>query len=244
MGIKCYFKGHNYDECTCTKCGAVRDEHHAWNGCTCTKCETVRDEQHNWNACICKICGKVRDEQHDMEGDFCKTCGFGTYKDARDGKVYRTVKIGDQVWMAENLAYKTDIGKCWAYEKDENNVAKYGYLYNYEAAENACPSGWRLPEIGEFEILLNRFGGQGKEAFQQLIVGGSSSFSVLFGGFRDVKNGVFHNLANLAIFWSSTKIKNMNGMWIIQIAKSTKKVYLVNYRGGRGEGYSIRCIKK
>ena len=67
-------------------------------------------------------------------------CGENSFTDTRDNKTYKTVRIGNQVWMAENLAYKTNSG-CWAYDDDESYVPKYGYLYNWKTAKNVCPSG-------------------------------------------------------------------------------------------------------
>jgi len=67
---------------------------------------------------------------------------FGMFVDDRDGKAYRTVKIGVLTWMAENLNFVTESSVC--YENADSNCTKYGRLYDWYDATNACPAGWRL----------------------------------------------------------------------------------------------------
>ena len=76
----------------------------------------------------------------------------GTFTDARDGKVYKWIKIGDQIWMAENLAYNLTGSR--AYNDDEAKAAIYGRLYTRNAALTVAPEGWHLPSIAEWETLF------------------------------------------------------------------------------------------
>ena len=99
--------------------------------------------------------------------------------DPRDGQTYRTVKIGSQTWMAQNLNYKTDSSFC--YKDDTSYCTKYGRLYNFATAvdmpesvcgkdktcrlplgdiQGVCPSGWHLPSMAEWNSLINAVGGK------------------------------------------------------------------------------------
>ena len=136
------------------------------------------------------------------------TTETGTLTDPRDGKVYKTVKFGDQWIMAENLAYKPDNGKFWTYENDESNIAIYGYLYDWETAMNIAPEGWHLPSRQEWLDIYKVLGAKWKTRkylqmlYPKLVEGGSSGLDMLFGG-RRTEQGDYRDLGDIGRFWTS-----------------------------------------
>jgi len=83
---------------------------------------------------------------------------MSTLYDGRDSSTYKTVSIGNQDWMAENLHFKMPNG-CWCYNNESENCKKFGNLYNWEMAKEACPQGWHLPSKADFDTLVNFLGG-------------------------------------------------------------------------------------
>jgi uncharacterized protein (TIGR02145 family) len=65
-----------------------------------------------------------------------------------------------QIWFAENLKYKSVRGDFWAFNEEERDVAQLGYLYFLESALKACPSGWHIPSLEEWKVLVDSLGGR------------------------------------------------------------------------------------
>jgi uncharacterized protein (TIGR02145 family) len=191
----------------------------------------------------------------------------GTFKDPRNGKMYKTVTIGKQIWFAENLAFKVPSG-CWAYDDNEKNIAVYGYLYNWETAKTVCPSGWHLPSDAEWTILTATLGGevnnagidlrevQGSNAGGKMKSTGtksqgtglwnspnsgannSSGFNAVPAGSRTA--GIFYAVGNDALFWSSSE-HNWSNAWLRNLY--SKYGFVVRYEETKENCFSVRCIK-
>jgi len=80
-----------------------------------------------------------------------------TLTDPRDNKTYKTVKIGTQTWMAENLNFETKEGSMC---QEENLCKVFGRLYDWETALKVCPKGWHLSSNEEWQTLVNFAGGK------------------------------------------------------------------------------------
>ncbi|HBH48445.1 MAG TPA: hypothetical protein DDX98_07385 [Bacteroidales bacterium] len=195
---------------------------------------------------------------------------FGRFIDKRDGKIYRTVKIGEQVWMAENLAYRADTG-CLAYEEDESNMKIYGYLYNWETACEVCPEGWILPSDDDWKILEEFIGMSSEELDLQgptyrgeglagllKVVGhsdweknnedatNSTGFSALPAGsiyYPYPWDYMFFGKGEWTVWWTSTDSYNYG--YYSRVIKSTHDTNgIYRFRSNYNtDFYSVRCIK-
>jgi len=170
------------------------------------------------------------------------------FTDSRDNHVYKTVKIGEQIWMAENLAYKIEDGS-WAYENDENNVEKYGRLYNWETAQIACPNGWHLPSDEEWKILEKNLG-MNEDEISGLINGAEklkdkTGFNTQYAGFlyKSEKN-LFFDKDLVAKWWTSTIDYNSLGEKIACFRSiDIEKDILYRAHENYSFGFSVRCVK-
>lgn len=168
---------------------------------------------------------------------------YGELKDSRDGQTYKTVQIGNQVWMAENLNYQIGESKC--YKDKPENCEKYGRLYTWDDAKKACPAGWHLPNVVDFETLLAAMGTSGGERSQNLRAGtwnnGSDTigFSALPAGryFSYLKD--FDNLDYNTNFWTSTESSSSLAYSLGIYGNGAG----VNDHYDKGFGSSVRCLQ-
>ncbi|MEA3495399.1 MAG: FISUMP domain-containing protein [Bacteroidota bacterium] len=174
-----------------------------------------------------------------------------SFTDSRDSKTYNWVKIGEQVWMAENLAYAPSNGNYWAYDSNDANVETYGYLYDWETACDVCPDGWHLPSDAEWVELTVYLGGKSIAGRKMKEIGTShwdspnekatnkSGFSALPGGVRD-NDGTFDYMGHSASFWTSTGNGNSDA-WHLRLYYHSGCVYRYDYV--KDFGFSVRCIR-
>jgi uncharacterized protein (TIGR02145 family) len=180
----------------------------------------------------------------------------GIFRDPRDGKVYKTIKIGSQTWFAENLAYKPGSGKYWAYNDDTSHITKYGYLYDWETARRVPPPGWHLSTHAEWTTMLTFLGGADvvgdklkefgrtfwKIPSENVIYKNAtneSGFSAQPGGYRDV-NGQFRELRYRGYWWTNSDDNYVAFAWMHRIAP------YINVNQDfydKHDGLSVRCVK-
>lgn len=170
------------------------------------------------------------------------------FTDSRDGKKYKTVVIGKQTWMAENLAYKPKYGNYWAYDNNSSNIAKYGYLYDFNTACQVCPKGWHLPSYEEWMELSNYLGASNIAGNKMKSTSGwkddgngtnVSGFSGLPGGSR-LSYGPFDAIGKFGSWWSSTEY-SADFAWARGLDYYDGTVLRDFYV--KRKGLSVRCLR-
>ncbi len=170
------------------------------------------------------------------------------FEDPRDHSKYRTIKIGNQVWFAENLRYQTPESRL--YKNNAEYAETFGRLYNWLDAQNACPAGWRIPDYGDWEELIMAFGGYrvaGEKLkhssavfsdISELEHDFNSGFSALYGG-MGIENG-YGYLRKSAYFWSSDEYNEQNA-WRYALYVRSKGIHKEHLE--KELYYSVRCIR-
>jgi len=170
-----------------------------------------------------------------------------TLTDPRDGKVYKTVTIGDMTWFAENLNYKIQGSYC--YDNQDQNCDKYGRLYKWEIALSACPPGWHLSTEYEWQYLETALGmefrelayrsNRGVDEGGKMKEGAESGMEILYGGWRR-KNGTYRALGENSAFWDATEA-DLDHAWHRDIDTGDDFVY--RSRVVKSYALSCRCVK-
>ena len=178
----------------------------------------------------------------------------------------RSVKIGKQVWMVENLNVKrfrngdlipeAKTNKEWEkagmenkpawcyYHNDPVNGKKYGKLYNWYAVNNKkglAPKGWHIPSLAEFQTLGVSVSGN-ENALKTIGQGtgtNTSGFSALLAGFRNFYND-FDELHSTTYFWSSTA-ENTTSAHTLGLHYDFSHFSIIS--SGKEMGFSVRCLK-
>jgi uncharacterized protein (TIGR02145 family) len=171
---------------------------------------------------------------------------YDVLADGRDGNKYNAIKIGSQVWMAENLNYDAEGSKC--YGNKPENCKKYGRLYDWNTAKKVCPKGWHLPSDKEWQKLVD-FAGDNKVAVTKLKAkiswnyNGSGTddygFAALPGG-NGNSGGSFFNVGNNGNWWSATE-DDANNAWDRNMGYGYIKVNRSN--SYKSYLFSVRCVQ-
>lgn len=171
-----------------------------------------------------------------------------------DGHAYRTITIGNKVWMAENLRathYRngdpvshipdtagwraSTTGAYCDYNNDTGQVLTYGRLYNWYAINdkrNIAPEGWHIPTDEEIADLVSRLEKDAASAAKFKLNG--------LAGYRHFDGGTFHTRAFNGYWWSVTRSFETYD-WSPRLFTGFADVQRNGYEGGYG--LAIRCVK-
>ena len=195
---------------------------------------------------IIPLCGG---ENYDLDSSFCLDEKVYKYKtpvwnlmnpeieydlfvDSRDGQVYRSVKIGEQTWMAENLNYAMDESSCY-------NCQKYGRVYTWYAMMSACPTGWQRPLKSDFNTLIATVGGADMAGKALKSTNGWMGSGTDNYGFSALSQDDWSTF-----FWIGDHIEESDGNMIVQdigLIAAKGKIFISNTDPTIKN--SVRCIK-
>lgn len=184
----------------------------------------------------------------------------GSFVDSRDNRTYKYVKLGEQVWMAENLKFQADSNSV-CYENNISFLDHYGVLYNWNIATKICPKGWHLPSDLEWKVLESLIGMESEELEKRgrrgktLAIGLKSKFgwrnnangsneygfNLLPSGYMNQEEQSF-SLGHTGYYWTSTVSSGMGEKAF------TRSVYKAHQSIGRygvlqTSFRSVRCVK-
>jgi uncharacterized protein (TIGR02145 family) len=222
----------------------------------------------NWYNTATQFChtdntvrNKCGGSNYDPATQYCSNgTAVGDYgSETYDGKTYKTVVIGNQTWMTENL--NAAGGVC--YENLESNCAKYGRLYSWATAMTVCPSGWHLPTQSEWNVLIESVGGsstasknlKATSGWNYCGFGSSYSyqcedkyeFAALPGGSRNSIGG-FDGVGAVGYWWSATEgptiLGSMETGYCLEIPANNSNIGVVSSSlKSKALVLSVRCLR-
>lgn len=187
---------------------------------------------------------------------------YGSFTDARDGRVYKTIDIWGQTWMAENLDYRDSVakpeleGNRWCYGNEAEQCDTYGSFYSCELSSQVCPAGWHLPSISDWFELYNfivlmggdpQNGLRAKDGWLDYSDNVNNGTDVL--GFTALPGGIMYgensygSATQEAWFWYAQDC-SLNEYEALYLSSEETNFVTSSVSGGVvTDAYSIRCIK-
>jgi uncharacterized protein (TIGR02145 family)/uncharacterized repeat protein (TIGR02543 family) len=201
-------------------------------------------------------------------GHFNPDITYGSFIDERNGQCYRTVTIGSQTWIAENLNWADSDGDLgWCYGNNPANCDLYGRLYDwatvmgFDASCNTtscasqvqsrhrgiCPPGWHVPSDAEWTTLVSFVGGSSiAGTLLKTLTGWNSNtgtdfhgFSALPGGVRG-SDGIFWNVGTTGLWWNATESSAANARYRNMNSDGSN---MRTFWDDKASGFSLRCVK-
>ena len=182
----------------------------------------------------------------------------GVFIDTRDSITYKYVKIGNQIWMGENLRFKS--GKSPCLQNSNKDCEECGKYYRFDDALLACPEGWHLPtdnewmdlevEAGMNEAEALKLGWRGTPLGQApaLLRKGQIGFELRLCGFLVQTNFSRKNpkysisyMNEQAFYWTSSEDNYYRSSAIIRHFKGRASIERVNL--SKKSQFPIRCVK-
>lgn len=187
---------------------------------------------------------------------------YGSFMDTRDGRVYKTIDIWGQTWMAENLDYRDSVakpeleGNRWCYGNEAEQCDAYGSFYSCELSSQVCPAGWHLPSISDWFELYNfivlmggdpQSGLRAKDGWLDYSDNVNNGTDVL--GFTALPGGIMYgensygSATQEAWFWYAQDC-SLNEYEALYLSSEETNFVSSSVSGGKiTDAYNVRCIK-
>ena len=238
--------------------GKVNDSYYA---CSAEKWEMATELQYDTYRNECAEFGQII--HGNVNVDFAYFCYGGYWKrlygnesvpygklvDERDGKIYRTVKIGNQIWMAENLNYndpKFGNNSIWCMSNPDS-CEKYGRYYSHSIygsyncndddlkIQSICPNGWHLPNVNEWNGL-SKSSNKDAKVLWEFGFGAIPAGELYVGEWN--KGPISQDIASF-ISYPATYVGIGFGTSYLYVGEACQ----FNESSALGNGHSVRCVK-